>query len=483
MVLSRYIGICIMLVTAATPATAQWTNGQAADLVLGQSNFTTNTPGGGATSLYAPTSVAIDPRTGKLFVADIANNRVLRWAASASLTSGAPAEAVLGQTNFDTISTAVARNRMNFPTAVVIDAAGRLWVADASNNRVLRFDNAAVKPTGADADGVLGQPDFDSNTMNITRNGMYYVRGLAIDKNGTLYVSDQANNRVLRFDNAALKTNGADADGVLGQLDFISNKDTVLQNGLKWPRGLVVDPQGHLYVSSSSQHRVLRFDNAATKANGADADAVLGQGDFTSASLATTRNGLNEPTGLAIDATGRLYVADYSNHRVLWFNHAASKANGADADGVLGQQDFVSDTAMAGPTGMENPWGLELENERGKLWVADASNNRVLRFTATSSLLSVGDVTSAENGFALSQNYPNPVRRQAMFEYTLPHPASIRLEIYSMLGRRLETLVDADKQQGTHRVNWTNEALPTGQYAVILRVGGKTAFRIMSVLR
>ncbi len=480
--ISRFSFACMIMIAAAMTASAQWTNGQAADLVLGQRDFTGNYPGRGADSLDAPTSIAIDPATGKLFVADIANHRVLRWPAVTSLATGMPAEAVLGQTNFDTTDAAVARNRMDFPTAIAIDAAGRLWVADALNNRVLRFDNAAAKPSGADADGVLGQPDFNSKQKNLTRTGMDYTRGIAVDGNGTLYVSDQSNNRVLRFDNAASKANGASADGVLGQPDFTSNKDTVSQNGLKWPRGLIVDPQGRLYVASSAQNRVLRFDNAATKANGANADAVLGQGDFTSSSAATTRTGMRDASGVAIDAAGRLYVADAENHRILLFDDAATKANGAEADGVLGQPDFVTSTITTSQTGMYSPWACAVENARGKLWVADVLNNRILRFTA-SEPLAAGGLASTVEEFTLSRNFPNPMRTHTTFEYTLPRQSPVRLEIHSLLGVKLHTLVDAVKPEGTHRVEWANDALPSGAYAIVLRAGGNTAIRVMNILR
>ncbi|MGB5873871.1 MAG: hypothetical protein WBH56_09100, partial [Bacteroidota bacterium] len=149
-------------VLAVAPAAAQWVNGQQADLVLGQSTFTTNVSGLAADSLNFPTGLAIDPTTGKLFVADIANHRVLRWPSVAALVSGSPAEAVFGQPDLESSVRQTTRDGMSFPTDVTVDAEGRLYVADAINNRVLRFDSASYKPTGANADGVLGQPDFTS---------------------------------------------------------------------------------------------------------------------------------------------------------------------------------------------------------------------------------------------------------------------------------------------------------------------------------
>jgi DNA-binding beta-propeller fold protein YncE len=480
---ARLFVTCIMLAVFSVTSSSQWLNGQSSDLVLGQTDFDLGARGAGASGMYAPTSIAIDPATGKLFVADIANHRVLRWPSVESLTTGMPAEAVLGQSNFDTTSAAAARNRMNFPTAIAIDADGRLWVADALNNRVLRFDNAAAKPTGADADGVLGQPDYTSNDKNLSRNGMNYVRGIAVGAERHLWVSDQINNRVLRFDNAAAKPDGADADGVLGQPDFVSNRDTLLQNTMSRPRGLVVDGQGRLFVASSWQNRVLRFDGAATKPNGAPADGVLGQPDLVTATPATSQSAMREPNGVALDAAGRLYVADYGNNRVLYYADAANRNNGANADGVLGQPDFESRGAYAGVAGMNRPWGLALENERGKLWVSDTENNRVLRFSASGPLLSVEAGKAHPIVPEFSQVYPNPMCDYLVVEYRLPRPMRVRLELYSTLGEQLRTLADADMTEGTHHMNWTDAVLPNGLYMIVLRANGGTAMRVLTVLR
>lgn len=75
-----------------------------------------------------------------------------------------------------------------------------LWVADSENNRLLRFNNASTKPTGAAADGVLGQPDFTSNLSASTRRGLVYPNIKPfVDAKGCLWIADSGNNRVLRF--------------------------------------------------------------------------------------------------------------------------------------------------------------------------------------------------------------------------------------------------------------------------------------------
>src|SRR5690606_1625649 len=98
---------------------------------------------------------------------------------------------------------------MRGPVGLAIDAEGRLWVADAGNHRILRFDGAASKADGAAANGVLGQANFTTSDTGLSANGLNNPQGVAVDGNGRLWVADTFNNRVLRFDSAAGKTNGA----------------------------------------------------------------------------------------------------------------------------------------------------------------------------------------------------------------------------------------------------------------------------------
>lgn len=457
----------ILLMTSR--AGAQWTNGQNADLVLGQKDFTSSDFGVGADSLYAPTDVAIDPLTRKLFVADIVNNRVLRWRSVDSLISGEPAEAVFGQPDMESNATAAAADRLDFPTAIAFDQAGRLWVADADNNRVLRFDSAGYKPSSPAADAVLGQPNFTSSAAGLSRVSMNYVRGIATDNAGRIWVADQSNNRVLRFDNAAAKANGANADGVLGQPDFTTFRDTITANSFRVPRGLVVDPQGRLYVADSWNNRVLRFDNAASKPNGADADAVLGQTDFTTANFNTSQSGMGNPWGVELDPSGRLYVTENLNNRLLWFNNAAAKANGSDADGVLGQPDFTSDTVKATQNSMYSAWGSYADPAANKLWVADAGNNRVLRFSASGPLSGVLRSMAIPGSYSLEQNYPNPFNPATTIRYTLAVTSHVSLIVYDVLGREVATLVNTEKPAGSYSVRFDASGLASGVYLIRLK--------------
>lgn len=369
----------LLLSLALVASIAAFANGQRATLVLGHPTFTTRTSGTSATSMKDPRGIAVDPATGKVFVVDTGNNRVLRFGSSLALASGAAAEAVLGQPDFTSSVDATTATGMRFPASAAIDGAGRLWVADLSNHRVLRFDNAASKANGAAADGVLGQANFTSNTPATSATRMRLPVGVAIDNAGRLWVADTSNHRVLRFDNAASKANGAAADGVLGQVNFTSSELATSATGMLLPHGVAADNNGRLWVIDTDNHRVLRFDSAASKANGAAADGVLGQTNFTSKIFDVSASRFTVPRSAAVDASGRLWLIDENNDRVLRFDNAASKANGAAADGVLGQPDFTSDEVATSQRGLYSPYGVAIDSANN-IWVADRFNNRAVRF-------------------------------------------------------------------------------------------------------
>lgn len=375
-------------------AYAQFTNGQAADVVLGQGNFTSNTsPGATNASTFAPQSVAVFPG-GKIFVADIAANRVLRWPSAPA--NGSAAEAVFGQANFTDNTAAVTETRLDVPYSLAIDslAGNRLWVADLNANRVLRFDNPSSITSGAaSANGVLGEPNFTTGGGGTTASTMISPTGVAITQEGTLYVADQTNNRVLRFDNAAGKANGAAADCVLGQANFLTAGVGCTSTTMTTPTTVAVDFNGTLYVVDQGNNRVLRFDNADAKTNGAAADGVIGQIDFVTGTAGTSAGKFNSPYGAVVDGSGRLYISDQLNNRILYFNTPSSIVTGGSADGVLGQANFTGASPATTAAGLDAPAGLAIDNAYGKLWVAELNNNRVIRYSASSSPLPV-EVTS-----------------------------------------------------------------------------------------
>ncbi|MCC6651914.1 MAG: SMP-30/gluconolactonase/LRE family protein, partial [Candidatus Eisenbacteria bacterium] len=367
----------------AHPVRAQITNGMAASGVLGPADLITRPAAATTASRFnGPNGVTLDPTTGKLFVADRANHRVLRFGSSDAMINGAAAEAVLGQPDFTTATSGLSAVKMNNPIGVHVDAAGRLWVGDFTNNRVLRFDNASAKANGAPADGVLGQLDFVTSASGNTALKTSGPCGIATDASGRLYVSNFNNHRVTRYDDAANKPNGAAADGVLGQPDFTTVTSGITQSKLSNPNSVFVDAAGRLWVSDYANRRAVRYDDAANKPNGAPADGVLGQPDFTTNTAGVTQSKFSNTRYVHGDATGRIFVVEEANNRIMVFDNAATLPNGSPATNVIGQASFTVGSALNPPTAstLATPRALVLDEANGRMWVADWANQRVLRY-------------------------------------------------------------------------------------------------------
>ena len=354
----------------------QPSNHAPADSLLGQASLSSQvevtTPS--ASSLSLVEGVAVDLTSGKLFVADSGNHRILRFASTEAYRTNAAAEAVFGQPDFTSRSSNrgnadldglrgsdPSANSLDSPLNLSVDAAGRLWVADSGNARVLRYNQASEKPSFmATADTVIGQPNFASDAPaanDVADSGFSIPAGIAVDSAGRLWVSDSGIPRVLRFDDAASLFGDAAASGYFGEKDgHPDNNPSTFDSGVvsassfgATPYGLAVDQQGNLWVADASNNRVLGFKSAATKSNGADADLVLGQGSFLTRDSPDppSATSMSSPYYVAIAPDGALWVSDFVNYRVLGFVNPGQESNGAPANRVLGQADFVS--RLAGP--------------------------------------------------------------------------------------------------------------------------------------
>ncbi len=346
--------------------------------------------------------LAVDPNTGKLFVSEMNKNRVLRYASVTALQTGSEAEAVLGQPDFLTTDSGTSATKLKSPSGLHVDILGNLWVADYENSRVLRFAGASTLPNGAAASQVLGSPNFTSGASNTTVTGMYgptaVVTEWALNASfrpeiRRLWVADTNHHRVLRFDNPLTAGNGAAASGVLGQPNFTTSNVSNSVTGMHAPGGLAVETNGRLWVVDGLNRRVLRYEAAASKANGGAADGVLIQPAFGSITVS------RHPSSVAVTPQGRLFVGLYGANRVIWFNNAAAKANGAAEDGVLGQPGISASDTSPPSRELYDPASLALD-PAGSLWVADAFY--VKRFSPSIESMITGYGFSAQNRFFLN---------------------------------------------------------------------------------
>jgi hypothetical protein len=187
------------------------------------------------------------------------------------------------------------------------------------------------------------------------------------------------------------------------------------------------------------------------------------------------------------DGSGGLYVVEEGNHRILYFANAASLPNGANATNVLGQADFISNLAPAPPTAssFNFPNSMFIDNSANQIWVADAGNNRVLRFDMNAGPLTGVTVVPDQRptAYSLSQNYPNPFNPTTSIRFRLPESGNVRLEVFDVLGKRVAVLVNEHMQAGSYQVPFNASALSSGVYLYRLSAKGFSAVHKMMLLK
>lgn len=292
-----------------------------------------------------------------------------------------------------------------------------LYIADIGNNRVLAYKNPAGVTAGKTADLVLGQQDMVSTLAEgpatAFSTGFNSPTGIAVDSKGNVYVADSGNNRIMRFPAPFHQTAGAppQPDLLIGQQGFAngsspnmggncSNKTIALANGSGAQLvALAIDSSGNLWVTDPLNNRVLMYP-AANLIAGAQtpvASVVLGENDFvtcspnTSGATQLTKTLLIDPSGLAFDSSGNLYVADgYS--RVLFYQGPTFSSQGQTALRVLG----IAAQPTSGTTGntvYPSNYTLGSPNTAGNLippngvftlgnnlFVADTPSHRVVEY-------------------------------------------------------------------------------------------------------
>jgi DNA-binding beta-propeller fold protein YncE len=274
----------------------------------------------GGLQMFGPSGIAIDPR-GRIFVTDFGGRRVLTWPNFEALQNCSAADAVIGAGDLsgpealaidprsgmvfvaDTLAHVVkgyqrsgagwtkvvtlgaqgvagaSFNRFNFPRGLAADPGGRLFVADDFNNRILTFD-----PPFADGESAADSIGAGAN------GGFSHPKAVAMVGH-TLFVADFFNNRVLRFTGPFLTPDQVyRASGSFG--------------GLNHPVDLAVHPDGSLLVTDQGNQRIARFRDAAfARSNAGPTSFADNMGP--------------EPLGVAADRAGRIYIADYQRFRVL----------------------------------------------------------------------------------------------------------------------------------------------------------------------
>src|SRR5258706_2151537 len=324
---------------------AYYTN-MPASVVIDQANFTSTNSAIRASNFSGVRGAFIDP-AGHLIVAETTANRVLIWNKVPNI-NGVPADLVLGQADFthgtSNRGLSTAANTLANPIGIFSDGQ-RLFIGDEVNRRLLIW-NTFPTQNGQSADVVVGKSTMTDATTNTctasnTSSGGY---GISVYNNKLIVserVQSSGQNRILIWNNVPT-TNGVAADTVLGQPDMTTcGAQPISASTFNEPRSLYVDNTGKLYVADTLNDRVLIWNSVPTT-NNQSADVVVGQPDFVTNTGSLSGSKLGTVQGVLV-YNNRLFVSGDGSRALIW--NKIPTTNGATADIVLGQPDFVSNSA------------------------------------------------------------------------------------------------------------------------------------------
>jgi serine/threonine-protein kinase len=304
---------------------------------------------GRAARFNHPFGVAVDA-AGNVYIADQGNSVIRKMDAATQVTTFAGIPGVTGSVNgADTIASFFK------PFGVAADAAGNVYVADAGNNVIRVITPAGLVRTFAGT-GAQGRADGpDTATFNSPL-------GVAADGSGNLYVADYGNDVVRKISPAGAVSTLA-GTGAIGADNGAGTAAT-----FDLPEGVAVDASGNVYVADNGNNLIRKITPTGI------VSTLAGSGTAGSANGTGTAASFNSPFGVAVDAAGNVYVADSGNNLIRKITPAGvvSTLAGSGARGA--------NNASGTAAGFNTPSGVAVDLS-GNVYVADENNNQIRKIT------------------------------------------------------------------------------------------------------
>ena len=323
--------------------------------VAGNGSATFAGDGNAATnaSLYGPWGVAFDT-LGNLYIADSFNNRIREVDTNGIIATVAGD----GTNGYSGDADSATNAKLNYPNGVAFDASGDLYIADSNNDRIRQVDTNGIIATVAG-----GGPGGDGGAATSATLAEPY--GVTLDAIGNLYISDDDHASVRKVATNGIITTMAGEEFSPG---YSGDGGLATDASLFIPRSVALDTAGNMYIADSQNCRIRKVNTSgiiSTLAGNGNAGYFGDGGPATEAWLAA-------PSGVAVDASGNLYIADGGNNRIRKVN----------ANGIITTVAGNGDTTYAGDGGpatnasLIEPASVAFDVS-GNLYIGDTGNNRI----------------------------------------------------------------------------------------------------------
>ncbi|RAJ96008.1 putative secreted protein (Por secretion system target) [Larkinella arboricola] len=328
-------------------------------------------------NLSSPNGVAVDTQ-GNLFIADFGNNRIRKVTANGTISTVAGT----GTQGFTGDGGPATTASLRHPRGVAVDTQGNLFIADLDNQRIRKVSSGGIITTVA-GNGTYGS---GGDGGPATSAGIGSPYGVAVDKQGNLFIADGSNNRIRKVSPTGIITTVA-GNGTYG---FSGDGGPATSAQLSSPSSVAVDAQGNLFIADASNYRIRKVATNGliytVAGNGPIGDGGDG-GPATSAQL-------NLPTGVAVDSQGNLIIADMGNRRI----------RKVSANGIIntiagnGTENYGGDGGPATEARFHFPTDVAVDAQ-GNLFIVDQFNSRIRKVAPNGIITTVaGNGTSGFSG-------------------------------------------------------------------------------------
>jgi uncharacterized protein (TIGR03437 family) len=357
--------------------------------------------GGPATAaqLNSPQGLAVDSQ-GNLYIADQVNNRVRKVTAQGVIGTLA-GDGKLGSPRFLGDGGPAIAAHLNLPAGVAVDHSGNVYIADTGDNSIREVGTNAVISTIA-GNGFGG---YSGDTGLAVDSVLLQPHDVFVDGSSNVYIADTGN-AVVREITAST-----------GIIDFIAGScqtsacsigysgDGGLANsaGLIEPFAVAVDSSGNVYIAEPTDGRIRQINSKA------DINTIAGNGTlgFSGDGAAATAAELNRPTGVAVDGSGNIYIADSLNNRIRVVKSGSSIATFAGNGGYS----YSGDGGPATSAQLNAPHGVAADSA-GNFYIADSGNNVVRKVSAGGAITTLAGTGTAgfggDGGVATSAQLSGP---------------------------------------------------------------------------